>query len=239
MGVFDDKKFEQLDWMSQITETIESEINGLLARLPDRIEITTDMISEEASSSSFYLTSDRVVQRLLWRTVRKLGKNLSYDEEQKLASCYKFEVSPDCEIDLEKLKMTGTINLVKVTQTLPDEALQELMGQQGLEAIRVVSFDSVNPPLDRMNEIMDMLGGCETEMRNRSARKKLVQIRGRLGDILRKNEWRIRDMNLANKIGFWAAGYIEKGNLADFVNFCKLKVMTHNNMPIYSIEEEK
>ena len=60
-----------------------------------------------------------------------------------------------------------------------------------------------------------------------------------LDNIFKNNEWRIRDTSLANKMCTWIKLYAEDGNLAAFNNFCKLKVMTHNGGPIYSIEEQE
>jgi hypothetical protein len=87
--------------------------------------------------------------------------------------------------------------------------------------------------------MLDLLGGCNEDIKNRSAKKKLIAIKLRLTQIFKTNEWRIRDMALSNKVGFWIAGYISTGNLACLTNLCKLKVMTHNNMPIYSVKEEQ
>jgi hypothetical protein len=89
-----------------------------------------------------------------------------------------------------------------------------------------------------MNEILELIGGCEAHLKNRSSRKKMFAIFQRMRSIFQNNEWRIRDTELANKACTWIHSYITDGNLAAFTNFCKLKVMTHNNMPIYSVEEE-
>ena len=54
-----------------------------------------------------------------------------------------------------------------------------------------------------------------------------------------KNEWNIRDIGLSNRIAKWIKLYLCDGNLAAYTNFCKLKVMTHDDDPIYSIDEEE
>ncbi len=55
--------------------------------------------------------------------------------------------------------------------------------------------------------------------------------------LFKTNEWKIKDTELANKVGFWIKDYIVDGNLAAYSNFCRLKVMTHKDQPIYSMEE--
>src|ERR1700677_4524378 len=118
--------------MTQITETIESELNELLARLPDRIEFNFGSVMKHIHSHSSYLQNDNVIRGVLENIPEH--RNLSWEETGKLTSCFKFEMSPDLEIDLESGRMSGTLALVKVIPTLPDEELQTLMGARGIEA---------------------------------------------------------------------------------------------------------
>ena len=237
MGVFDDKKFEQLDWMTQMTETIESEMNGLLARLPDRINIDADKILSNVSGGRFSLPRYGVVRELINNLEEK--SMLTYDEYEILAGCFRFEGPEQVEFNASSGTLTHGIALVKTVATIEDAILQKIMGRRGLEQLRFERFAPVPEVLGRMNEILDMLGKCESEMRNKSANKKQRAIVARLTDVFATNEWRIRDTTLANKVCFWIKGYIKDGNLPDLINFSKLKVMTHSNMPIYSVEEEK
>jgi hypothetical protein len=237
MGVFDDKKFEQLDWMTQITETIESELNGLLARLPDRIEFDIASLARWMGGSLRpSLSVDSVVRGAIEKVPHQY---LSYDEQNKLIGCFRFEMSPTLELDLSLSRMTGSLALVKITPTLSDEELQPLMGARGIDHISSEVRFEEKWPTDRLNEILDILSKCEEAQRSRSHNKKMHRIKERLKEIFKTNEWRIRDMELANRVCVWVADYIQTGNLAALTNICKLKVMTHNNMPIYSVEEEK
>ena len=235
MGVFDDHKLEQLDWMTQITETIESDLNTLLAKLPDRTLVTAQDLIENGGSSYLSLSVGNIIHRVERATSSYDGPALSWDEQNKLESCFSFEVDGDVEFNLETHTLCGTITLVKTTQTLSDEDLQPLMGQRGIGYIKYAATHS----MERMNEILDILGDCGNDIKGRSGRNKIRRIKARLEEIFNKNEWRIRDMKLANKVGMWIMGYIATANLADLTNLCKLKVMTHSNMPIYSVKEEQ
>ena len=236
MGVFDDHKLEQLDWMTQMTETIESDLNGLLAKLPDRVLLTArDII--KSGNTSYMSLSVRDVVRQRAKTADPTFL-LSWEEETILFECFEFQCIGETEIDLRTETLTGEIMLVKTVPTIADEALQRLMGRRGVEAIGR-SRDYMNASAERLNEILDMLGGCEEALKSRSIKNKVNRIRSRLDQIFKTNEWRIRDMKLADKVGLWINGYVRTGNLADLTNFCKLKVMTHTNMPIYSVKEEQ
>ena len=237
MGVFDDTKLEQLDWMTQMTETIDSDLNSLLAKLPDRTPITVDYIIE--GGNSYLSLSVRNLVSLYIANVEK-DLRLSWDEERCIDGCFNFEILGAPELDLRtKVISGGEIFMVKTVATLSDEELQPLMGKRGISAIgRNSSFNGAGQ-VERLNEVLDILGGCSEAIKNRSGKKKASAIRTRLTEIFLTNEWRIRDMNLANKIGPWIMGYVVYGNLADLTNLCKLKVMTHSNMPIYSVKEEQ
>lgn len=237
MGVFDDKKFEQLDWVSQITETIDSEVNELLARLPDKLEFDQGSIATfmDQGYDGLRLSVGNVVRHLIRNT--KDRPKLSYEDEQVIIKCFKFETSENIELDMENGTMIGEVSLIKITATLEDQELQKMLGRQGIAEVYRINW---NPEcLSRVHEVMELLGGLDKFMSGRAMRKKREAVVNRLSDIFENNEWRIRDAQLANKIGKWLAEYIESGNLAAFSNFCKVKVMTHQNMPIYSIEEQE
>lgn len=236
MGVFDDKKFEQLDWMTQITETIESKLNEVLVGLPDRFVVDGKRLGEQMGNSAYFgLSVDSVIYDLMYGV--HTATQFTYDERQMIINCFRFESDPVIEFSATTGEIKGTIVLVKHTPTLSDEQLQNIMGHKGINQIAHIALD--DPNFDHMNEILDILGNCEAEKRNRSFNKKLRRITDRMGEIFKNNEWRIRDMELADRIGGWVAQYIVHGNLAALTNLCKLKIMTHNNMPIYSMEEER
>jgi hypothetical protein len=237
MGVFEDKKLEQLDWMSQMTETIESYLNTILAKLPNQIIITAEDILRHSGTSYLQLNVNNLISDYIDKS--RDDSHITWEEHNLLLKCFAFEIKKDAEIDLRTGILSGEITLVKIKQTFSDEDLQPLMGRTGVDIIgRVSDYGGGNVPIERLNEILDILGGCGEAMKNRSGKKKAVAIKNRLRQIFATNEWRIRDMTLANKIGTWIRGYIVDGNLADLTNLCKLKVMTHNNMPIYSVKEE-
>jgi hypothetical protein len=39
MGVFDDKRYEELDWLSKAVEPIESYLATVLSELPDEVDL--------------------------------------------------------------------------------------------------------------------------------------------------------------------------------------------------------
>lgn len=235
MGVFDDKKFEELDWISQATEPIDSEMNEVLALIPDEVIIdfpTYRKIVEERSYSI-----DLHIDNFILYVLQKYAYNveLSYFQKRTLRSCFKIEMADDIYLDYERETITGEIKAIKVASTMDEKILEEMLGYEGIETVGQMYID--NASLGRANEIMELLGGCGEALRTRSERKKRNMLKNRLMALFKNNEWKIKDTTLANKVGFWIRDYIRYGNLAALSNFCRLKVMTHKEQPIYSMEE--
>ena len=236
MGVFDDHKLGQLDWMTQMTETIDSDLNTLLSKLPDRTLVSAKEIIESGGSSHLSLSVRDILNKLISKADSNIS--LSWEESTCVHRCFTFELKGDVEVDLRTGILSGEIYLVKIVSTLSDEELIPMMGKRGLDAVGRLRDYHGEVNIDRLNEVLDILGGCTEAMRTRSAKKKLQRVKTRLEEIFKTNEWRIRDMNLANKVGQWIRSYVISGTLSDLVNLTKLKVMTHSNMPIYSVKEE-
>jgi hypothetical protein len=241
MGVFDDTKLEQLDWMTQMTETIESDLNLVLAQFPDRYEIKAqDLIKGNAHSYMSFSVRNTLATIAYSLTRNTAQRRLSWEEDKLMTKYFKLEVEGEPILDLTNETMYGgRIFLVKTVSTFSDEDLQPIMGLGGItELRRLVRNSSSQEHTERANEILDILGNSKDSAKSKSFRKKIDGIEDRLRTIFKTNEWRIRDMALADKVGLWISGYITNGNLADLTNLTKLKVMTHNNMPIYSVKEE-
>ena len=56
-------------------------------------------------------------------------------------------------------------------------------------------------------------------------------------EIVQKNSWNIRNCEIFDKLANWISSYLETGNTCAYANICKLKVMTHGNVPIYNFIE--
>jgi hypothetical protein len=239
MSVFLDKKFEELDWISQAMEPIDSELNEYLSVLPDELDITFDLIVDMCKDHySFNLSLIHIVPHLLRLHYGNKYKSTTWKQKMMLEKCFQFKSEGDSLIiDFENKSISGgKIKLVKIRSTMDEKDLEEYLGADGVMAIRG-NYSYNQDCCSRMNEVMELLGSCENGLKSKSSRIKAHVISSRLKDIFKKNEWKIKDTTLANKIGYWIDDYIANNNLASLSNFCRLKVMTHKGQPIYSMEE--
>jgi len=237
MGVFDDKKFDELDWISQATEPIDSKMNEVLGLMPESLTLDFNLYTKMLSNSyGLDLSLEKAVAYCL--NEYSPDVNLSWDQKNVMRDMFEFQINVDeaLILDFENGTLSGgEIKLVKLASTMDEKVLESLLGKEGIMAVS--SMYCTQAGLSRANEIMDLLGNCEEGMRTRSDRRKRRIIQTRLTNLFKANEWNIRDTELANKVGFWIRDYVSSGNLAAFSNFCRLKVMTHKNQPIYSMEE--
>jgi hypothetical protein len=236
MGIFDDKKFDELDWISQATEPIDSQMNEILAKIPDVVEIDFALFKKITTDSYSLDISISTVVRYFANKFCP-GHNMGYQQLNALEKCFKFELSSDeIILNFAEQTMSGEIVLIKAATTMDEKVLENLLGVEGIESLSYHDM-ARDTNVSRMNEILELLGKCDEGLRTRSARKKFQAIQRRLKSLFKTNEWKIKDTELANKVSFWIRDYVTDGNLAAFSNFCRLKVMTHKDQPIYSMEE--
>lgn len=242
MSVFADKKFEELDWISQATEPIDSKLNVILSKIPDEIELTFDFVVKTMTSSMYTEVNPiSIIRQALYNSASE-QISMSWDDERTLKECFEFQYPENAIIDFERKFITPGIKMVKLSSTLDEKVLEAILGREGIVAVGTLyDIPSLNlsASLSRANEIIELLGKCDDGLRTKSFKKKRGVIVRRLKELFKTNEWKIKDTELANKVGFWIKSYILEGDLAAFSNFCRLKVMTHKELPIYSMEEVK
>jgi len=237
MGVFDDKKFEELDWISQATEPIDSQMNEVLGKVPEIISIDFPVYKKIVDSG--YGLDLSLVSAITYAIAKFTpGSPISRSQMSALEKCFVLEFAGDeIILDFENKTISGgEITLVKLNSTMDEKVLESMLGSEGIDQLTYARFGGPGA-LARTNEVMELLGKCEDGLRTRSERRKRSILHKRMRILFKNNEWKIKDTELANKVGAWIAEYITDGNLSAFSNFCRLKVMTHKDQPIYSMKE--
>lgn len=237
MGILDDKRYEELDWVSKAIEPLEHKLSGILVTLPNEVDIDYNMLTA-VLGESYYLQMDvSSILRYLQKQY-KTGRT-SYEEDKKLDACFKLEVEPGTSVDFDNKVLVGSIRLTKTKFSFEDSDLKNLMGMSGLQYY-TSNINRHNTNVARITEVMDVLGVNKDEedfYKTRSGNRKTIMLANRLNRLMRENEWNIRNMDIADKVPQWIVDYVNDGNLAAWANLCKLKVMTHKGLPIYSVDE--
>lgn len=227
MGVFDDKRYDQLDWVSQAVQPIETPLAKILESMPEKTLIDYEWFKSGS------LDRDEVIEHLIGKVHKE---RLSYGDKATIVDCFEFQVeSPNIVYDMVNQKMHGEIYIVKTKFTLDEDRLKASLGSEGRQYLGQINTHNMDFP--RANEMLELLEKSEEGLRSRSGRTKRQVMLTRLEEIFKNNEWNVKNTELANKVSMWIRDYIEKGNLAALSNITRLKVMTYKGGPIYSVEE--
>lgn len=245
MSSLRDKAYEELDYLSQITEVVISPENELLASFPNRVELSLDIIIDHITISwygpagSYMLDKIRLLEDI---STRKNGADQT-DLLTNIESYFTFEISPDFELDIEGRKITGSIFLVKTQPQLEDHLALKFAVYRGLGQLVIGDWPSKDLKLriyNVLNVFDPKLGDqwISSLKKNRITYKEMETLKDAYKKAILDNQWRIRDTNIIVKIADWIDEYLQdKPNNKGLVNLLKLKIMVDRGMPIYSIEE--
>lgn len=224
MSFFEDKVYDNLDWLSQATMPLVFSGNKLLADMPDRIDIDLSNVGYNLGlGMSVVLESYRI-------------ENVSMDS--LLKDCYTFMSIGDT-IDPANNTLP-TIWAEKITKNFSDKAILIYVKNQihkPTNAVAVADVGRTNEILDLIDYRPDKTRGEKDIRSSRSMKKKIRAINNRLTNIFMKNEWQVKDADLMISFADWTYQYMVTGNLAALTNITKLKIMTHKKQAIYSIKE--
>jgi hypothetical protein len=237
MGILDDKKYEELDWISKAVEPIRSDLNDVLAKLPD--EVVFDYTSFVESCSKYGMLSFDKGSAIAALINNLQDGSLGREANDAIYDCFELILEEDTVIDFEAQTLNKPIILRKTKFIIDDDVLKGLLGRTGrlyLDNLMYLREEDQVDASKRLNDIVDLM--CPDALKSRSWRKKVSQLSTEYSKIMKENLWNIRDVGLSDRIGNWIYQYVRNGNLAAYMNFCKLKAMTHRGLPIYSIEEE-
>ena len=235
MSIFEDKQYEDMDWLTKAIEPTISVMNDMLHTLPEKFELTpAELLNIIKQSYTLEIDIHTLFGTMLLQHQIKLSR--FYSDYSMLMKCFEMRLSEDVIIDFTTDEATGgTVGLYKIKTIFEESELLPLLGKKGIDNLR--SMDKKVIPIARATEIAELLG-ADLAHGKRSSSQKIIVIISTLHDIFANNKWNIKNIDLGDRVCFWIRAYLEKGNLAALTNFCKFKVMTHSGDPIYSIEEE-
>jgi hypothetical protein len=242
MGTLRDEVYDNLDYLSQVTEVVLGPQAEVLAKLPERIEVTyEDVVRYRSNSWNF----NAGMQLQPFYVLANYCKHHEYEILREVVDNFEFEVSPDCEIDFEEGKLTGTILLVKKNGQVDERHMLELATDRAVRAFRSGSWSSkglINRAITVMNTLE---AGSGTEwaktVSGRVAPAVYRQLTNQFTSLILDNKWRIRNAELIVKMAVWISDYLADnvdGPLA-LVKLMKLSIMVRKDMPIYSMDEVK
>lgn len=233
MSFLNDKEWDQMDWLNKAVEPFKFSLNEELAKLPsEHVFSYGEVIGYLVNSREMRVESILNVLAPSWglkeETISMMG-SIGIDR------LFKLELEAGTTIDLHREVLIGKVSLVKIVESLSDDAISELLPQIATNVLRLAGTRITSA---RMNEAMDILD-CKEARSSSSVRKKSYALMDHIFKIYRDNTWNIRNVDLAIKMLGWIQGYLHNGDRCSLANLSKLKCMIHNGHPIYSMEEIK
>lgn len=238
--MFKDKVYEGLDDISLLVEPFQSEFNEEIIQMPERIEVTTDNILSQYSHWGISISMPQIVRD----TARNLGlKQVEEDSWDISTQFYTFkaddlEDGETAEYDLENNNLSHKMYAYKHKQCYTDEELTKIAKTKMKNIIRrrLDSSRLVNKP--RMNEIADLFN-ADVVRSEGSYRSKVRKLITHLECMIDERKLEIKNFELYLKLAKWICLYISEGSLPALNNLTRIKIMTHQDRPIYSIEEKE
>jgi hypothetical protein len=232
MSIFKDKVYDDMDWLEKACVPIVCELNDVLNNLPDTITLTYQQVVQFGCN---YGPSSIEVDNIIGTMI---DRKLDHPDKKRIYDCFDIVVEGEPILNLEDESLiNGCVKVIKIKEAFEEKEIEGLIGRRGIDEF-LRNIDHRDVETERANEILELLGLAEAR-RSRSGRQKIDAIKAEIENIMAENKWDIRDMGLSNRVSLWLNKYLKAGNIAAYMNFCKLKVMTHNEKPIYSVEGEE
>jgi hypothetical protein len=234
--MFKDKVYEEMDDISKMIEPYQYSLNEDLSKFPDEVQITAEYLD------SPYGLSVRDVVR---SEAQKLGLieliNRSYEVSNEF---FEFKIVDELGDNVDETSFdikTGYIRdkvfMFKKKIAYEDSDIEKIVKSSLLASLDSNYSRHSDLNISRINEVADLFNATNVKQ-NRSVRKKMYSLKLGFSRLVDSKKLDIRDVGLAQRLGKWIILYIKDGNLAALNNVTRLKIMTHQNKPIYSMEEK-
>jgi len=241
--MFTDSVYQNMDEISQLVEPFQCKFNAELAKLPEEIQITYEILEKHARfHSGSYGISSFPVDSIIVLTCREVGANYEILKDRRYIDynedLYKIWIEQDATIDFEKKTLAGDIKLIKAKEALTDEELYSKVINNLDGTLYSTMYKASNVSKANVNEIAEIFD-IEGVNKVKSIRdKKNTLIKGLLSQF-EDRKINIRDLELGFRFADWIKAYLCRGNLAAIKNLTLFKVMMLNGLPIYSLDNEE
>jgi hypothetical protein len=238
--MFRDLVYEEMDDISKMIEPFEYNINNEMANFPDQIEITINDVLRTYNSRWGW--EDLSAITIVEKKAEELGlTNLAKMHSYDLRKMFKFKIEDlgddeEISIDLENNTLSHKVFIVKEKFAFEEDELDKKVKGE-IENIFRRGFNRakyVNK--SRMNEVAGIFGAKEVRS-ERGYRGKVHKLKKRINDLINDRTLNIKDYDLNIKFARWIVSYVRDGDLKAIRNLTTIKVMMHENKPIYSIQE--
>lgn len=239
--MFKDKVYEEMDDVSKMFEPFQFNLNDELAQFPDKMEVDSKHLMSNDYWGSYgtdlpAVISDKAGKLKLTEIIKNMDLLTSHD-------FFAFEVE-DLEdggkitFDAGTMTLSHKLFLVKKKIAFDEQELEAMRKNMTINNLKRAFNRSRDVNKPRLNEVADIYNAGDVKS-ERSYRGKVTKFCEHLDKIIEDKTLDIRDMDLCMNFAKWIILYVKTGNLAALNNLTRIKIITHEKRPIYSIEEKE
>jgi len=230
MSFLDDKTWDEMDWLNKAVEPYIFSFNQDLARLPSEYVFSYRDFESFIKKSRYQISLPIAVEMLC----SKFDVDYSHIVEAlDKDTLFRLDMDLGTTIDIQRGTIDGKLSLVKLTTSLSDEQIRDMLVRL---VDHIFGYSSNGVQTRPLKEVMDIVG-CQEAKKSNSTRKKWHALKMYMSNIFRENTWNIKNVDLAIKLIQWIENYCRTESRLSLANLSKLKCMVHNGHPIYSMEE--
>ena len=224
--MFEDITFNKLDDISKMLEPFTYSLNDELSSMPNEIDVTYDniitLVERHLCVPNRLTSSDILINALNYPS--KFGQ--FYDL-----------ITESSSIDFSEKTLYGSMKLIKASNGYDEEEMGKLIENQVKSKLNSSMRSLSAFSNSRVNEVAELFD-LKDVPKTRGYRQKRRAITFGFNNLFKENKILIKDVDFGFRFASWLKLYIEDGNLGAMSNLCKVKILTHKNRAIYSIENE-
>lgn len=230
IDLFRDKEYEEFDWLNKAVEPIIFSLSEKFAQIPSETGFSVTEAMDIVEHGA-YISKKQLISH-----VAKMSEiDISSTEVDNIKDLFEVKIPSDMVFSFSDLPADKVITVVKKVQTMSDHQIRDIVAACCANNLRRINKDRAD--MGRMNEVLDILNAQAPSRKGRSFSAKLSDVIDTTKNIVIEDRWRIRNMELLTRMSQWIIDYVHSGNLASMSNLIRLKCMTHNGDPIYSMQE--
>ena len=227
MSFFEDKEYENLDWLNAAIEAYTFSLNEKISQLDELTELPLSMLG---NNIQYGLEINTAIKSLF----QAKDIEVSSRDIRCASLLFEFEAEQSTIVNFTTCEMSSPIFIRRKEAMFDDVKLPEVVYSYVYDELSCISKERAD--ISRYNEVMDLIN-CTDYRNSKSANRKFTGLATRVKEIMNEDLWKIRNMDLFVDAARWMRRYIEDGNLGAITNLTKLKCMTHSKNPIYSMKE--
>ena len=235
MDILKDEIYDNLDWLSQVTQPVMSSTLDRVDCFKDKTVLSYDEIVMLFIKSNVWNAS-------LSDAINHFDTTKDISNEPLDNKYFAFEASDNFQINLDTKEVTGELSLIKKHNIDENKIIKNVVNDTNdiLDDLRYLHYNGDAPKavMKRLKTTIKLFSNNPQHWKSTSFKRLTTTLKRLLHKDVLCEKSKIKNLDLKIKYANWVCDYVENGNLSAHANIHKLKSMFDiSDNPIYSIVE--